>query len=509
MNPDLRGASRPLDLRSFGSTPGLRHRSSLISLFLIALLVGGCGAPPRPAATQVPPTIPSTPTEVPPTPTVRPSPTAAPTATTTCVNCTVRAVAPTAFGVLLPFDGQAPTPDKAALATLGAKATAIWLYVPRFYSPATGGVNAAAIAQLVEQAAAATGLDIYVHLMSGTGQGGKTQMPNLDGYLPQIADIARALQGKVEAYSVEDEISPYTWEGSPDDYTRLLQAVYATIKEIDPDVIVADSGMAGLTYGIELARDLERDGERDQAIALVNDYYQYNEGPIKQWLPIRDQAGLDALLSDPTMTALLGFSAARFRQACASYDALQLHFYQSSQYLPQVFEWIRRQMDANNCVKPIQVWGIGYGIDQGFGTDEGALPYAPLEHAAATSRLLTIAAAKGATLVLYDGYYDSGGAVRGLYTPEGEALPAAKAFNLTVSRLSGFTLAEDKSDGTGLWLFRFVRPQGEAYVAWASEPRAIDLPAAHVSMTDLADSVTHVPGSAIPVGTEPVFLEPE
>lgn len=65
-------------------------------------------------------------------------------------------------------------------------------------------------------------------------------------YLSFLRHIARRYRGRVAAWEVWNEPNvPRSWRGTPDQYADLLAAAYATLKDIDPDVLVVGPCAAG------------------------------------------------------------------------------------------------------------------------------------------------------------------------------------------------------------------------------------------------------------------------
>ncbi len=80
--------------------------------------------------------------------------------------------------------------------------------------------------------------------------------------------------------------------------------------------------------------------------------------------------------------------------------------------MQEVYDWIHEKMRANNCVKPIQLWEIGYELDKN-------LPYDVNEHARTVTKILTISAAEGAETIIYFPWSKRGTYARGLLEADG------------------------------------------------------------------------------------------
>ncbi len=406
------------------------------------------------------------------------------------------------------------TPDAAVIHALGARVTTLWLY------PAPGGrFNVHQASQLVNLIKEQTGgLDVYVHLMPNArseamGAGvGDPELPesgagfalpaDMATYLASLRELAAALKGSVTYYSIGNEVSGFSWKGTVQDYGALLAQSASAIKSVDPDAKILDSGMAGLTYALTIPYSLYQAGKTAEALDFTRRYTQNHAGAFSQFLPIDDEAQLQALLADPRVQKTIQLSNARFKEYCPYYDLFQLHDYQGWETMEEVYDWIHEQMRANHCVKPIQAWEIGYGLDRN-------LPYDLNEHARSVTKVLTISAAEGAKTIIYFPLTDRGNYARGLLGPNNEMQPPAIAYRVTAAKLSDATSAEKLNLGEGVWGYKFGRSGGDVYVLWSTAPTTVHLPlsAPQVTVTDQTGATRTASPDALQIDVDPVFVE--
>lgn len=168
-----------------------------------------------------------------------------------------------------------------------------------------------------------------------------------------------------------------------------------------------------------------------------------------------------------------------------------------------MYEWIHEQMRANNCVKPIQAWEIGYGLDEKF-------PYDVDEHARTVVKILTISAAEGARTIIYFPLTERGTYARGLLGSGGTMGAPATAYQVTAGKLADVVRAEKLTLGEGVWGYKFGRSSGgEVYVLWGTTSKSVRLPiaASQVTVTDRTGATATASPAALHIGVDPIFVE--
>src|SRR3954471_5239008 len=104
----------------------------------------------------------------------------------------------------------------------------------------------------------------------------------------------------VTEYAVENEPNALTsWQGSSDDYRRLVEPAAGAIHHAAPDATVLDGGLSSIGYGVDIAAELLHDGRSADAVAAYNAYYARRfEEPSFVFPQISDVTGLRDVLGD-------------------------------------------------------------------------------------------------------------------------------------------------------------------------------------------------------------------
>jgi len=482
----------PVGLRP---APGGGHRlpgNTNLHLLLLggwlamAMIVAACE--PQPGS----PTVPAGPTALPPGPTPTqpaPSPTPRPTETP---------VAPTEGGVI----GAQVGPEQvemvcAGLQRNGVAATALWLRWGDV-DPGNGRYTWDELDRQVE-GLRACGLEVALHVQARRHGELSALPPDLEEYARFLAALATHLKGRVRRYSLENEaVSPASWGDSADDYFRLLDAAYPAIKAADPEAIVLDSGLSSAALGIARAHDLYQAGQRTQALHLVQQTLAESAGGLAWHIP-QSEEDLDLLFQDPVAARAVAWLPLLIRHQ-GSYDALQFHYYGPASPLPDLLRWLRQQ----GLNKPLEGWEVGRRYQGQVAFDEAA-------HAQETARLLVTAAGEGSRFSLFVRFLEwPQKGLPGLATRQGPR-PAAVAFRVVAHSLNGFLAAERLDLGTGVWAYRFTRPQGDLYVLWTDGGQAsVSLPLTEgaVNVTDIEGQTATADPSQLEIGPSPVLVSP-
>ncbi|MDY6812039.1 MAG: cellulase family glycosylhydrolase, partial [Actinomycetota bacterium] len=147
--------------------------------------------------------------------------------------------------------------DLDAMVAMGI--TNVRIQVPWVYVEPQQGVYDWATVDAIVEAADARGLGIVAivsHTPGWAGDGGFNSVPDPDVYADFAGEVAQRYQGSVNAYEVWNEPNGAMFYESadPEDYTAMLQAAYAAIKEADSSniVIAGVLGSSGTVSGVSL-----------------------------------------------------------------------------------------------------------------------------------------------------------------------------------------------------------------------------------------------------------------
>ncbi len=147
-------------------------------------------------------------------------------------------------------------------------------------------------------------------------------------------------QGHFDYVAIENEAnSEWFWGGSADDYVRLIKTAYKAIKAADPHVIVADSGFVSDALGLAIAGDYLSNGlkSQDWVTQFAEAYYDVPSMPVY----IDSFSDLQIALANPTVSEQNRRIYTMLDNMGGSVDAVNFHFYQNEQVLPEVVAWLR------------------------------------------------------------------------------------------------------------------------------------------------------------------------
>ena len=271
----------------------------------------------------------------------------------------------------------------------------------------------------------------------------------------------------VHDYAIENEVNAAAfWRGTADEYSDLVAAAAPVIREADSEARVFDSGLSSTAYGAGIADDLRSRGQVDEAITAYNRYYTHRASTRARDFPVvQSDADLEsALIEGQGQRNLTFLRATEELVRTGTVQALQLHFYEDPDAIPDLLEYVRRHTPERTAV---EVWELGMyraGQRQDDRTQADQL-------ATAVASLL----AGGIGRIVYlPAAYDPGGRreseVRwGLLRPDGTAGPAAELYSSLARAASGATVEPVRARGlSGVVLAR----GGETTLVLWSEPGA-------------------------------------
>lgn len=347
----------------------------------------------------------------------------------------------------------------------------------------------------------ACGLEVALHVQARQKPDEPSTLPeDMDAYRRFLTELVTHLKGRVRRYAIENEavLGTLTWAGSPEDYFRLLDEAYATIKAADPEAMVLESGLASGPFGILVARSLYLSGRPQDALALYRAVLADFGPRAPAWLP-EMPAGLRAAFELPMARRAIAWLPLLVAHQ-ASYDALPVHYYGPWHDLPQMMQWLKDQ----GIDKPIEVWEVARHARDPEGFDES-------EHAQETARLLVTAAGEGSRFTVFIRYLEWPAVqLPGLATAQ-RPRPAETAFRVVAGHLDGFESVERLDLGGTARGYRFTRPQGPLLVVWTTGGQAtvaLPLPGPKVKVTDILAQSAEADPARLSVGPSPLFVTP-
>lgn len=312
---------------------------------------------------------------------------------------------------------------------------------------------------------------------------------NLDDYTEFVYTLVTRYKDAVTYWAVENEVNtPRFWKGTLEEYNLILETAYTTIKKADPSAHVLDSGMASMTYGICIAREMYEKGEPQEAITFFNQYYR------KRGLSVSTEEELNQALyseeTERTYTIMMDHFNSQY------YDVYQLHYYEDYSLLDEVIHFIESHLKEE---KPIFAVEMGYAY-----RDDGT--YNEKDHAEDTVKLMVSLLKEGIPVQIYLPLIDLNADIegheewRGLVSPEGERRPALYGYRLTAELLKDKKFTREGDLDVCWYEFEDVT------VVWSEEPATISVDRRAVIL-DIYGERTHVTDSlSLPVGSSPLFI---
>lgn len=340
----------------------------------------------------------------------------------------------------------------------------------------------------------------------GEGRGRKQKTASalpadIDNYRSFIrAAVARYAARGVHDYSIENEVNaPAFWEGTPQEYERLVRVGAEEIRAADPEARVFDGGISSTAYGIGIAADLVDSGAEDLAVAAYGRYYLHRSSTRARDFPqISSAAGLRDALAGPQARRNLAFLESTFRLVEARVvDAYQLHFYEGAASVPDLLEYLQRQLPSGT---EIEAWEVGmYRPD---------VPHEDREHADELARVVASLLGGGVRRVIYlPAAYDPTGRrereIRwGLLRPGGQPGAAAELYAMLARDFAN--AAFERIDADGLRGVVATRDGGVTAIVWSANGGVKVAPPPGAAAFDASGVEVPWPPAGLTVGERPL-----
>jgi hypothetical protein len=343
--------------------------------------------------------------------------------------------------------------------------------------------------------------------LRGTKQKTASAMPgDLAAYQSFVRDAVRRYSAQgVHEYAIENEPNArkFFWDGTAEEYERLVTTGAAAIRSVDPRAAVLDGGLASTVYGTGIAEHLLSQGRDAEAVAAYRGYYARRadgQGDSESQVDTVDQLRA-ALDSDQSHRNLDMLAATQRLAKNKVIDAYQLHFYESWDNLPALLAYLHEVLPPSF---PIEAWEVGMFWRDGSGDEQ--------ERAGEVVKAVTTLLAEGVRRVIWlplaynaeSG--DERGEIRyGLLQPDGRARLAGTALQGIAKASSSAAWRAVSTDGvTGIV---FGRKGKSTLVLWSD--RGTDLPKAQQARMQVdgmdGRQLPAAPG-ALRLTSQPVFI---
>lgn len=324
------------------------------------------------------------------------------------------------------------------------------------------------------------------------------------------AVVRRYVPMGVTSYAIENEVNASNfWDGTPDEYSKLLTRGAQAVHAADPAARVLDGGISSIGYGVAICAQLVAAGKPQEALAFYRSYYE-RRFARDQFIfkPVSNIAELQAVLDSRPAKRAVSFLAATFNTAGAV-DAYQLHYYEQPRDLDAVLGHISAGVAKTHPGIPIEAWEVGLAWPGDT--------YDPNVAASETAQQFGIGFASGMRLMLYlPAAYRPGGLReeeiwRGLWEPDGSPRPAAGTFAELAEATSGDAVELVPVNGPSVRGVVFGRGASSTLLAWAPRGGQVPLelpPGSPVEVLDAAGTQQSTSGTPM-IGAEPIFVVAE
>ncbi|KYK37738.1 MAG: prolyl oligopeptidase family serine peptidase [Theionarchaea archaeon] len=336
-------------------------------------------------------------------------------------------------------------------------------------------------------------ITLIVKIRTGTCWATKEKSPSetsspperLEDYSQFVSTVVSRYKNDVQYWAIENEMNTQRfWTGTLEEYNQVLETAYTTIKEVDPNVQVLDSGFASMTYGICITRDLYEHGEVEEAITFFNEYYKRRE------IAISSEAELQEAVYSEDAQRTYTMMMDHFENLY--YDVYQLHYYEEYRLLDDVIHFIKDHLKKERQIFAVEM-GYAYRDDT---------TYEEQTHAEDMVKLMVSLRAEAISVQIYlpliDLDADGAEQWRGLVSPERERRPALTSYMVTARLLKDKEFIK-KGESDIVW-YEFQ----DVSVLWSEHVTTVDIPE-KVMVVDIEGERT-VAGHSLEVGPRPLFL---
>jgi len=286
----------------------------------------------------------------------------------------------------------------------------------------------------------------------------RTSLPpaTIEDYSEFVYTLVDKYKDYVDFWAVENEMNtPRFWGGTLEEYNQLIETAYHAIKKADPSAHVLDSGMASMTYGKCIAREMYEKGDVEEAIHFYNEYYKRRGLAVSSEAELKEELYSEA--SEHVYTVMMDHFTNPY------YDVYQLHYYEDYTLLDEVLAFIKTHLQEE---KPIFAVEMGYAYRDDTTYDEE-------DHAECAVKLMVSLLAEGIPVQVYLPLVDLGHGReewRGLVSPERERRPALTGYRVTAALLKDKELTSKTIDTVFWYNFQDVT------VVWSEEETVLDIP---------------------------------
>ncbi|MGH2704210.1 MAG: hypothetical protein ACRDJ4_03705 [Actinomycetota bacterium] len=337
------------------------------------------------------------------------------------------------------------------------------------------------------------------------GRKAASAMPDSLGTYEEFvrAVVERYAPKDVHTYAIENEVNGESfWNGSADEYERLVRAAAAAIHKADPQARVFDAGISSTGHGSGVVARLN-EGSPDAALAAYRRYYGQRGNRRRDFPEATDAESLRAALATEQARRNLSFLATTEKLlADGVVDGRQVHFYEPAAALPDLIAYLQATTPKH---VPIEAWEVGMFWTGGAPDDQ--------VQAADTVKKVSLLLGAGVTRVIWLPLSASPGGRRnseirfGLLDPKGAVRPAGEAFEALATAASGGAGWREVA-GAGVEGIAIGRTDASTLVLWSESPRVLrHPPPAGARATVAGGGDLRWEQSGLTIGPQPVILQ--
>jgi len=159
-------------------------------------------------------------------------------------------------------------------------------------------------------------------------------------YYRFVREVVKRYRGAFPIVVIENEVTARGfWCGGMDEYLRLVATARKAIKDVDPQVKVADSGIASLCWGLLMTEALLEEGrEEEEAFQFYKAYFQ--EAYVRRATSLSE---LHRLMRNERVREHIRKGSFLVRRLKEVVDVVNFHYYETPELFPLLVSFIRER----------------------------------------------------------------------------------------------------------------------------------------------------------------------
>ena len=159
-------------------------------------------------------------------------------------------------------------------------------------------------------------------------------------YYNFVQGVAERYKGKFPIVVIENEVTARCfWSGTMEEYLKLLITAKKALKDVGPQIKVADSGLASLCWGILMIDEMVKEGKEKEAFNFYKSYFSQAYGK-----KIHSVAEMKYFLKSKSARDHIKKAEYLLPELIDTVDILNFHYYENSSLFPQLISFIRKKM---------------------------------------------------------------------------------------------------------------------------------------------------------------------